>query len=103
MLALQSQGDTRNILVWKRKAEAFLVASGLNYTIIHPGGLLDQKGGERELVLDVDVDILALLARRFAREDLSAIVASDNIFKLAHEMSCQVVELFNDLKIGVTL
>jgi hypothetical protein len=23
---------------WKRKAEQYLVASGLNYTIIHPGG-----------------------------------------------------------------
>jgi hypothetical protein len=25
-------------LQWKRKAEQYLVASGLNYTIIHPGG-----------------------------------------------------------------
>ena len=27
-----------NILVWKRKAEQYLVSSGLTYTIIHPGG-----------------------------------------------------------------
>ena len=32
-----------NILVWKRKAEKYLVDSGLNYTIIHPGGLIDDK------------------------------------------------------------
>lgn len=27
-----------NILVWKRKAEMYLVDSGLPYTIVHPGG-----------------------------------------------------------------
>ncbi len=32
-----------NILVWKRKAEEYLIASGLAYTIIHPGGLTDEK------------------------------------------------------------
>jgi hypothetical protein len=26
------------ILMWKRKAEQYLLASGLDYTIIHPGG-----------------------------------------------------------------
>eukprot|EP00808_Paulinella_micropora_P001682 g38098.t1 len=49
------------ILLWKRKAEEYLMASGLSYTIIHPGGLLGGKvpkpgkrGGERELVVAVD-------------------------------------------------
>ena len=32
-----------NILVWKRRAEKYLVDSGLDYTIIHPGGLTDEK------------------------------------------------------------
>lgn len=27
-----------NILLWKRRAEQYLVASGVPYTIIHPGG-----------------------------------------------------------------
>jgi uncharacterized protein YbjT (DUF2867 family) len=27
-----------NILLWKRKAEEHLIASGIDYTIIHPGG-----------------------------------------------------------------
>ena len=40
-----------NILIWKRRAEAYLIASGLAYTIIHPGGLLDQPGGRRELLV----------------------------------------------------
>lgn len=28
-----------NILVWKRRAEEHLIASGLPYTILHPGGV----------------------------------------------------------------
>ena len=31
-----------NILIWKRRAEKYLMARGFqSYTIIHPGGLLD--------------------------------------------------------------
>lgn len=32
-----------NILVWKRRAEKYLIDSGLDYTILHPGGLIDEK------------------------------------------------------------
>ena len=47
-----------NILLWKRKAEQYQVASGLEYTIIHPGGLKDEAGGKRELFVGVDDTIL---------------------------------------------
>jgi len=43
-----------NILRWKRKAEMYLSDSGLPYTIVHPGGLLNEAGGKRELVVGVD-------------------------------------------------
>ncbi|PPD45027.1 MAG: oxidoreductase [Methylocystis sp.] len=43
-----------NVLVWKRKAEAYLIDSGLDYTIIRPGGLLDKPGGMRELLVGKD-------------------------------------------------
>lgn len=29
--------------VWKRKAEKYLIDSGLTYTIVHPGGLIDEE------------------------------------------------------------
>ena len=33
-----------NILIWKRKAEEYLIDSkAFTYTIIHPGGLIDDK------------------------------------------------------------
>lgn len=35
---LNKMGNNGNILQWKRKAEQYLIASGLTYTIIHPGG-----------------------------------------------------------------
>jgi hypothetical protein len=60
---LNSLGKTMNadgtssggdILNWKRKAEVYLIESGLPYTIVHPGGLLNEPGNERELCLGVD-------------------------------------------------
>jgi len=50
---LNTIGDGQ-ILVWKRRAEKYLMDSGLGYCIIHPGGLKDDDGGEREIVLNVD-------------------------------------------------
>ncbi|PSR17707.1 NAD(P)-dependent oxidoreductase [filamentous cyanobacterium CCP3] len=48
-----------NILIWKRKAEAYLIDSGIDYTIIRAGGLQDQPGGQRELVVGKDDALLA--------------------------------------------
>ncbi len=60
-----------NILIWKRKAEKYLIASGLEYTIIHPGGLTDEAGGERELVVDVDDRLLERKQRSIPRADVA--------------------------------
>ncbi|MCG8366047.1 MAG: SDR family oxidoreductase [Pseudanabaenales cyanobacterium] len=43
-----------NILIWKRKSEQYLIDSGIDYTIIRAGGLLDQPGGVRELIVGKD-------------------------------------------------
>jgi uncharacterized protein YbjT (DUF2867 family) len=48
-----------NILVWKRKAEQYLIDSGVEYTIIRAGGLLDKSGGVRELLVGKDDQFLA--------------------------------------------
>ncbi|MBT9315958.1 SDR family oxidoreductase [Leptothoe spongobia] len=53
---LNTMGNGK-ILVWKRKAEQYLIDSGVDYTIIRAGGLLDQPGGKRELVVSKD-DVL---------------------------------------------
>lgn len=47
-----------NILIWKRRAEAYLIESGMDYTIIRAGGLQDQPGGQRELLVGKDDELL---------------------------------------------
>ena len=46
-----------NILIWKRQAEHYLIDSGIDYTIIRAGGLLDKEGGVRQLLVGKD-DVL---------------------------------------------
>ena len=45
--------------------------SGLDYTIIHPGGLLDTPALQQELVLDVDDKLLSNEKRSISREDVA--------------------------------
>ncbi|VEP11846.1 conserved hypothetical protein [Hyella patelloides LEGE 07179] len=54
---LNSLGNGK-ILVWKRKAEQYLIDSGINYTIIRAGGLLDKEGGVRQLLVGKDDALL---------------------------------------------
>eukprot|EP00933_Yihiella_yeosuensis_P002495 TRINITY_DN10422_c0_g1_i1.p1 TRINITY_DN10422_c0_g1~~TRINITY_DN10422_c0_g1_i1.p1 ORF type:complete len:290 (+),score=65.37 TRINITY_DN10422_c0_g1_i1:77-946(+) len=76
---LNKMGDG-NILLWKRKAEMYLIDSGLNYTIIHPGGLLPHMGskvvpgGERELVVGIDDELMDRKSRCIPREDVAEVV-----------------------------
>lgn len=47
-----------NILIWKRKAEQYLIDSGIDYTIIRAGGLLDKPDGCRELTVGKNDELL---------------------------------------------
>ncbi|CAJ1339900.1 unnamed protein product, partial [Effrenium voratum] len=60
---LNTQMD--NLVLWKRKAECYLMSSQVPYTIIHPGGLLPHygdktpaPGGRRELFAGLDDSLL---------------------------------------------
>ena len=57
----------------RRKAEEYLIASGLTYTIIHPGGLVDEEGGKRRLVLGVDDTLLQRKMRSIPRADVAQV------------------------------
>merc|ERR1711941_251132 len=65
-----------NILMWKRKAEIDLVNSGMEYVIIHAGGLLDEPGGERELVVGCDDDLLRKQIMTVPRTDVAAMAVA---------------------------
>jgi len=41
-----------NILIWKRKGEEAVAASGIPYTIIRPGGLNDGPGSEQTVIFE---------------------------------------------------
>jgi hypothetical protein len=61
----EGHGD---ILIWKRKAERYLCLSGLQYTILHPGGLVDPpEPNKMELVLDVDDKLMQNEKKSIAR------------------------------------
>jgi len=60
-----------DILLWKRKAEKYLTESGLSYTIIHPGGLIDEPPGEKNLVLNVDDALLKEEKKSISRADVA--------------------------------
>ena len=62
-----------NILLWKRKAEKYLIDSGLPYTIVHPGGLLNEPGAKREICIGVD-DERDEGERSIPREDVAEVL-----------------------------
>mmetsp|Transcript_50908 Transcript_50908/g.75469 ORF Transcript_50908/g.75469 Transcript_50908/m.75469 type:complete len:327 (-) Transcript_50908:217-1197(-) len=62
-----------DILIWKRKAEKYLINSDLHYTIIHPGGLTEKEDGVEQLILDVDDKLLASKNRSISRGDVANI------------------------------
>lgn len=45
--------------------------SGLSYTIIHPGGLIDEPPGEKNLVLNVDDALLKEEKKSISRADVA--------------------------------
>lgn len=60
----------RNTLVWRRRVERDIRASGLDYTIIRVGFLLDRPGGQHAVL--VGQDALPLAPRhRIARADVA--------------------------------
>lgn len=64
----EGNGD---ILIWKRKAERYLCVSGLQYTVIHPGGLVDTEASQMELVLDVDDNLMKNEKKSISRGDVA--------------------------------
>lgn len=63
------------IVQWKRKAEVYLMGqSSTSFTIVHPGGLINEAGGERELVVGVDDSMDGTDSRTVPREDVAQVM-----------------------------
>ncbi|KAJ7520560.1 hypothetical protein O6H91_19G010500 [Diphasiastrum complanatum] len=87
---LNSLGNGK-ILIWKRKAEQYLADSGVPYTIVRAGGLVDKDGGKRELIVGKDDELLATDTKSVPRADVAEVTiqallleeAKDKAFDLA--------------------
>jgi len=99
--SLNKIGDG-NILLWKRKAEQYLINSGLKYTIIHPGGLTDskKKGVSSSMVpvAGVDDELLSKNHRSISRDDLVDIVNNAIFEDSAIEKSFDVVASYEEVR-----
>ena len=63
-----------NILIWKRTAEEYLIDSGIDYTIIRAGGLLNEAGGNRKLLVGKDDTLLNRESPTVPREDVAEVI-----------------------------
>jgi len=63
-----------NILIWKRKAEQYLIDSGIDYTIIRAGGLLNEPGGQRKLLVGKNDTLLDRESPTIPREDVAELI-----------------------------
>lgn len=66
-----------NILRFKRKAELYLIGSGVDYTIINPAGLCNEEPGKRELVVGHNDELFTVYGRgTIPRKDVARVVTS---------------------------
>ncbi|CEM02666.1 unnamed protein product [Vitrella brassicaformis CCMP3155] len=90
-LGKKADGSGGNILQWKRKAEKYAIDSGLIYTIVHPGGLIDEAGGKREIIMDIDDALLKLESRTIPREDVAEVLVQSLVCESAKNRSVDIV------------
>lgn len=86
----KEDGTGGDILLWKRKAEKYLIDSGVKYTIIHPGGLIDKDGGKREIVMDIDDKLLKREKRSIPRADVAEVCVQSLLCKSAINRSIDI-------------
>lgn len=80
-----------NILQWKRKAEMYLASTGLSFTILHPGGLIDKAGGQRQIVLGVDDELLKENSRTIPRSDVAEVAVQALSITTAQRRSIDII------------
>ncbi|GJQ12863.1 hypothetical protein GpartN1_g4654.t1 [Galdieria partita] len=80
-----------NILTWKKKSEDYLRSCGIAFTIIHPGGLIDDAGGRRFLLVGHNDELLNSEHRTIPREDVADIALQSFLYEDAKYKSFDVV------------
>jgi uncharacterized protein YbjT (DUF2867 family) len=71
-----------NVLIWKFKGEEALRASGVPYTIVRPGGLINEPGGQKSVVFAQGDDGTGTIPRAdLARVCVAALGSPDALNK----------------------
>lgn len=83
-----------NILIWKRRAEQYLIDSGIPYTIVRAGGLIDERGGHREIIVGKDDSFFipdCNMPHKLPRADVAEVVVQALIEPNAQNKAFDVV------------
>lgn len=62
-----------NVLIWKLKGENYLRGSGVAYTIVRPGGLLNEPAGKGDIAFDQGDKKFGASAMAIPREDVAIV------------------------------
>ena len=81
-----------NLLKWKRAAERYLMKRCF-FTIVHSGILIDEPGGQREIVWDTDDALLRTNYRVIPKEDVADVLIQSLIWKEAVGRSIDIGSL----------
>ena len=83
-LPVRVRGNLETVMPLKNASEAYLSSSGLNYTIIRPGGLTNAAGDGRSF-LTLDHSMMSSISRaELARLTVSALDDDQTIDKIYH-------------------
>jgi uncharacterized protein YbjT (DUF2867 family) len=89
---LNRLGKGANILRYKRKAEMYLIESGLDYTIINPGGLQNEDAGVRELEVSHNDELIKLYeVTAIPRGDVAAVAVEAVLCKNSSNKALDII------------
>ncbi|AFZ43751.1 NAD-dependent epimerase/dehydratase [Halothece sp. PCC 7418] len=80
-----------NILIWKRTAEEYLIDSGIDYTIVRAGGLINEPGGQRKLLVGKHDTLLNRESPTIPREDVAELIVQALMIPEARNKAFDVV------------
>jgi len=89
----KEDGTGGDILLWKRKAEKYLIDSGLAYTIVHPGGLIKRtsEGARQKVIMGINDELLKREKRSIPREDVAEVCVQSLLCKSALNRSVDII------------
>lgn len=74
--------NSGNLLKWKRAAERYLIKRSF-FTILHAGTLTDDPGGRREIIWDVDDNLMRNNFKKIPKADVAEVIVQSLLWKEA--------------------